>query len=125
MKRTVICVFIMAVMIVTGIFLDLRTLSVTAELSEGIMSLEAAAETLPHGEMHDKAKKLSEKWESFCADNIFLTNNEGAFEISESLVRMISFSESDRQRFAEECRTAAQLVDIYNESRSVTLGNIF
>ncbi len=125
MRRTVICALIMAVMIITGIFLDIHTIRITSELSEGLKALEASADVLSPEEMRERAEKLSEKWESFCADNIFLTNNEGAFEISKSFVRIISCSVSDRQEFAEECHTAAQLVELYNDSRSITPGNIF
>ena len=125
MKRTLICVFLMLAMIVTGVILDMMTLDISGELTDGLNELEAGADTFSSDELRDKAKKLSEKWESFCGDNIFLTNNEGAFEVSGALVRIISYAESDRQRFAEECRTAAQLVELYNESRSITFGNIF
>ncbi len=125
MKRTVICILIMAAMIAAGMFLDFRTMRVTSWLSDDLRALEAAAYMLSPEELRENAEKLSEKWESFCGSNIFLTNNEGAFEISEALVHMISYSVSDRQRFAEECRTAVQLVELYNDSRSITFGNIF
>ena len=115
----------MAAMIAAGIFLDFRTMRVTSWLSDDLIALEAAAYKMSSEELREKTEKLSEKGESFCSGNIFLTNHEGAFEISEALVRMISYSVSDRQRFAEECRTALQLVELYNDSRSITFGNIF
>ena len=125
MKRTLICALMLTAMIVTGVFLDLKTLSVTSELSAELDVLGRTAGTLLPEERHDRAKKLSGKWESFCADNIFLTNIEGAAEISGSLVRMVSCSRSDERQFAEECRTAAQLVEIYNDSRAFIPANIF
>ena len=125
MKRIVICVLLMSAMLLTGIILEIQTHAVTDELEGELKMLESRTHSISPEEREITAKKLSEKWESFCADNIFLTNNEGAFEISESLVRIISYSVSDEKQFAEECRIAAQLIELYNESRALTLGNIF
>ncbi len=125
MKRIVICVLLMSAMLLTGIILEIQTHAVTDELEGELKMLGSRTHSISPEEREITAKKLSEKWESFCADNIFLTNNEGAFEISESLVRIISYSVSDEKQFAEECRIAAQLIELYNESRALTLGNIF
>ncbi len=125
MKRIVICVLLMSAMLLTGIILEIQTHAVTGELEGELKMLGSRTHSISPEEREITAKKLSEKWESFCADNIFLTNNEGAFEISESLVRIISYSVSDEKQFAEECRIAAQLIELYNESRALTLGNIF
>ena len=117
MKRAVICAALLAVMTVTGIMLDLYTERVTADISARLAELAVSQDEA-------SAAAISEDWERFCADNIFLTNNECAFEISEALVHIIA-EIRDGDGVAEECAETGMLLDIYDKSRRLSLANIF
>ena len=63
--------------------------------------------------------------EDFCAENIFLTNNECAFEISQALFHISAELYSGDGDITEECRAARLLVEAYVRSCEPTLDNIF
>ena len=125
MRRVVICALLLAAMTALGVFIYTDTENVTAEAVQELELLEQAALIGDRQYIAVNAKKLSERWESFCCNNFFLTNNEGAFEVSQSLVRIIALAEGNADGTAEECREARMLVELYAESRRMSIANIF
>ena len=86
MKRTIICAALLAAMIITGAALSSYTEEVTSRTAEKLVRLEEMSHGADKAELVAAAEKISADWETFCANNIFLTNNECAFEISEALL---------------------------------------
>ena len=120
MKRAVISALIISVLAAAGLFLYADTKAVTAYVSEQLTELEEKPDP-------GSAQALSEKWEDFCSKNIFLTNNECAFEISQVLVRIAAGIEEGRDMadIRENCRTAQGLLTIYERSCTPAPENIF
>lgn len=117
MRRTLISILIIAAMVFVGISTDSYSASVTKDISGRLEALAAAPDPA-------EAAAISEDWERFCANNVYLTNNECAFEISKLLVHIVSEVE-DGDDAAEESREAVRLLRIYDMSRSLTLANVF
>lgn len=120
MKRAVICTLIISVLAVTGLILYSDTKAVTADVSARLSELAAAPDPA-------LAEDIAEEWEDFCARNIFLTNNECAFEISLILARVsagISTGE-ETEDIREDCLNAQKLLAIYERSCSPAPENIF
>lgn len=125
MKRTVICVLMLAALTIAGLALSAYTEDVTARTAERLVRLNEMTRTADRPELIAAAEAVSEEWETFCANNIFLTNNECAFEISEALVHIIAELRSGDDDITEECEETVMLLDIYEKSRAFTLANIF
>ncbi len=125
MKRLVICGLLIAAMITGGILVSAYTESVTARTSEKLVRLNGMTGTADKAELVAEAEAVSAEWETFCANNIFLTNNECAFEISESLVHIIAELRTGDGDITEECEETLMLLDIYEKSRELSLANIF
>ncbi|MBP3855742.1 MAG: hypothetical protein IK990_09060 [Ruminiclostridium sp.] len=122
MKRTVICAILLTAMTVTGILLQMRVNMAAAETEKALLRIE----DMPAGGEREKAAlRLSRDWEDFCAENIFLTNNECAFEISQALFHISAELYSGDGDITEECRAARLLVEAYVRSCEPTLDNIF
>lgn len=124
MKRAVVCLCILAAMTAAGIWVTVSTERTTAHLRRELEQLEQLSYTLPEDELESGALALKDEWESFCEWNIFLTNNECAFEITQALARIASKVRSDRDDVPEECRFASLLVENYYRSRRLTPENI-
>ena len=122
MKRTLVCIAILAVMTVTGIALDIHTERVTGDIYSRVAALTAVKE---HDVLEREAVSISRDWEDFCAKNIFLTNNEGAFEISEALAHIVSEIKTGDDDVAEECIETQMLIEMYVKSRALSPENIF
>ena len=122
MKRVLICIVILAAMAVTGIALDMHTEGVTSDISARIAALNDIAE---HDALVREAVSISRDWEELCAKNIFLTNNEGAFAVSEALAHIVSEIKSGDDDVAEECIETQMLIDMYDKSRALLPENIF
>ena len=71
------------------------------------------------------ADAIEEEWNGFCSKNIFLTNNECAFEISLTLARLSARIRSGETDISEDCETAGRLIRIYEKSCLPTPENIF
>lgn len=125
MKRTVICVILLAVMTVTGLLLLGNTGRTAADISERLVRLEKISRFADPRVTADFAGEIGEEWNAFCTDNIFLTNNECAFEISLALSRINAKLRSGDTDIAEECRTAGELITIYEKSVLPTPENVF
>ena len=125
MKRVAVCVCILAALAVLGVILYIDTERNIADTEAKLELLEEAAVLGDRAYLSAGAKKLSDDWESFCRHNIFLTDNECAFEISQALIRIAAEAESGDGDAAEECRFACKLVEYYRRSRAFTLDNIF
>lgn len=120
MKRVVICVFILTAMLIAGIGLYIHTDNVADELDGRLAALEAGS-----SDPVTEAVSISEDWEDFCAFNVFLTNIEGAAEVSESLVRLIAKARHDKDDIAEECVTARYQLEHFRMSSKLRIENIF
>ena len=120
MKRAVICALIISALTAAGLFLYADTKAVTADVYEQLAELERDPDLT-------SAQSISEKWEDFCSRNIFLTNNECAFEISQVLLRISSdiAERRDAADIREDCRTAQGLLAIYERSCAPTPENVF
>ncbi len=121
MKRVIICLVIFAVMLSAGIGLYIHTESVSDDLTARLTALE-------RGEVPDpvrEAEAISADWEDFCAFNIFLTNLEGAAEVSETLVRLAAKARYDPDDIAEECRAAVLTAEHFRASRALRIENVF
>ena len=118
MKRLAVCAVMFAAMVITGTVLYVHTGNVTADISTRLAALEK--EPAP-----ETARSIAEDWEKFCDGNIFLTNNECAFEISRELAHINAEIAAGEEDVAEECRTAAALVALYDKSRRLDPDNIF
>ena len=125
MKRLVICGLLIAAMITGGILISAYTESVTARTSEKLVRLNGMTGTSDSAELVGEAEAVSAEWEEFCANNIFLTNNECAFEISEALVHIIAELRTGDDDITEECEETLMLLNIYEKSRELSLANIF
>ena len=125
MKRLVICGLLIAAMITGGILISAYTESVTARTSEKLVRLSGMTGTSDRAELVGEAEAVSAEWEEFCANNIFLTNNECAFEISEALVHIIAELRTGDGDITEECEETLMLLNIYEKSRELSLANIF
>lgn len=125
MKRTVICAALLAAMIITGTVLSVHTENMTAQTAERLVRLDEMSHTAGRAELVSAAEAISADWEAFCANNIFLTNNECAFEISEALLHIIAELRCGETDIAEECAVTVMLLDVYEKSRALTLENIF
>ena len=119
MKRALICAVILAVMLTAGTLLYIRTDSFIDGLDARLSRLPGAASAA------DEAAAISAEWEEFCASNVFLTNLEGAAEISQTLVRLIAAALYDEDDLAEEALTARYQLAHFRESRRLCLDNIF
>ena len=120
-----ICGLLIAAMITGGILISAYTESVTARTAEKLVRLSGMTGTADKAELVGEAEAVSAEWEEFCANNIFLTNNECAFEISESLVHIIAELRTGDDDITEECEETVMLLDIYEKSRELSLANIF
>ncbi|MBQ9483542.1 MAG: hypothetical protein IJU82_05055 [Ruminiclostridium sp.] len=120
MKRAVISALIIAALAATGLFLYADTKAAAADVTARLAELEKTPDL-------SAARELSKKWEDFCSRNIFLTNNECAFEISQVLVRITAGIETgeDTSDIREDCRIAEKLVAIYERSCAPTPENVF
>lgn len=125
MKRTVICAALLAAMIITGTVLSVHTENMTAQTAERLVRLDEMSHTAGRAELVSAAEAISADWEAFCANNIFLTNNECAFEISEALLHIIAELRCGETDISEECAETVMLLDVYEKSRALTLENIF
>ena len=125
MKRTIICAALLAAMIITGAALSLYTEEVTSRTAEKLVRLEEMSYRADKAELVAAAETISADWETFCANNIFLTNNECAFEISEALLHIIAELRCGETDIAEECAETVMLLDVYEKSRALDLENIF
>ena len=125
MKRTVICAALLAAMIITGTVLSVYTENMTAQTAERLVRLDEMSHTAGRAELVSAAEAISADWEAFCANNIFLTNNECAFEISEALLHIIAELRCGETDISEECAETVMLLDVYEKSRALTLENIF
>ena len=92
MKRAVISALIIAALAATGLFLYADTKAAAADVTARLAELEKTPDL-------SAARELSKKWEDFCSRNIFLTNNECAFEISQVLVRITAGIETGELLF--------------------------
>ena len=119
MKRALICAVILAAMVTAGTMLYIRTDSFIDGLDARLSKLSEA------GNAADEAAAISAEWEDFCAANVFLTNLEGAAEISETLVRLTAAALYDRDDIAEEVLAARYQLAHFRESRRLCLDNIF
>ena len=124
MKRIIICTVLIAAMLVTGTALYIHTENFTADISGRVTELRRMSGVADSKTTAAAARAVSRDWERFCAENIFLTNNECAFEVSEALVRIVAEAESGDD-IDEECITAVMLIELYNESRKLSPGNVF
>lgn len=115
----------LAALTIAGLALSAYTEDVTARTAERLVRLNEMTRTADRPELIAAAEAVSEEWETFCANNIFLTNNECAFEISEALVHIIAELRSGDDDITEECEETVMLLDIYEKSRAFTLANIF
>ena len=121
MKRVIICLLILAGMLTAGIALYIRTETIADELISRLSALGS-------GELSDpvaQARSISDEWEDFCAYNVFLTNLEGAAEVSETLVRLISKARCDPEDVPEECVTAICEIELFRKSRQLRIENVF
>ena len=121
MKRAIICFVILAAMLSAGIALYIRTENVSDELTARLGAIERGEVSDPLAE----AQAVSDEWEEFCAFNVFLTNLEGAAEVSESLVRLVAKARYDTDDISEECLTARYRIEHFRASRAIRLENIF
>lgn len=112
-------------MIITGIVLSAHTEDFTAKTAERLVRLEEMSHSADRTALTETAEAISEEWETFCANNIFLTNNECAFEISKALLHIIAELKDGDGEITEECSETIMLLDIYEKSRALTIGNIF
>jgi len=119
-KRVVICLFILAAMLTAGTAVYVHTGNIADELDARLSALEKGSPDPVR-----EAEELSEKWEKFCAFNIFLTNIEGAAEVSEALVRVISKAKYDPEDVPEECVNARCRLEHFREGSSLRAENIF
>lgn len=121
MKRVIICAAILAVMLSAGIGLYIRTETVADRLDARLAALERGMISDPFKE----ACSVSSEWEEFCAVNVFLTNLEGAAEVSGSLVRLIAKAGYDADDIAEECLAARYQLEHFRAGRAFRIENIF
>ena len=120
-----ICAALLAAMIITGTVLSVHTENMTAQTAERLVRLDEMSHTAGRAELVSAAEAISADWEAFCANNIFLTNNECAFEISEALLHIIAELRCGETDISEECAETVMLLDVYEKSRALTLENIF
>ncbi|MBQ9383606.1 MAG: DUF4363 family protein [Ruminiclostridium sp.] len=125
MKRLIVCLFILAGMTALGITSAVLSDNEAAAISDGLVTLEAAAMRGDTAYLAENAKKLSERWESFRRGSIFITDLESAFEITQALIHAVSLSESSPEDAAKECRDAVQLIEAHRAGRRFSLDNIF
>ena len=121
MKRVIICVSLIAAMAVTGVILDLSAADTAKNISERLSALPFVGDT---GERAAEAEAILSDWEDFCVKNIFLVNNEGAFEITKTLIEIRAEAEKD-DGVSEECEQAKLLLRSYTDSRRLSPDNIF
>ncbi|MBO6301460.1 MAG: hypothetical protein J6N15_03375 [Ruminiclostridium sp.] len=121
MKRTVICASLIAAMAVTGTVLWQHTERTAADTAAGLRTLG----TLPMSEREEFAEEIYARWGDFCEKNIFLTNNECAFEISMSLADIIGDLRSGEDDISAECEEAALLAELYARSTRPCFHNVF
>ncbi|MBR5088195.1 MAG: hypothetical protein IK093_02065 [Ruminiclostridium sp.] len=122
MKRTAICAALLAAMAVMGTALHNHTDRTVENISSRVAQLR---EMTSREEMIFAAHGISDDWERFCAENIFLTNNEGAAEISEALVHITAELEAGDDDVREECIGTEMLLEMYARSCSPLPENIF
>lgn len=121
MKRVLICAAIIAAMTAAGMMLEANTEDTAENVSARLSELPAIKDGR---ERTREAERVLEDWEDFCADNIFLTNNEGAFEVTVSLTKIAARARTDGD-ISEECAQAELLLRSYTRSRRLSLNNIF
>ena len=120
MKRALICAVILASMVTAGTALYINTNRVIDRLDARLAALgEEGADVV------SETAAISGEWEEFCAGDVFLTNLEGAAEISQTLVRLAAAAVCDRDDIPEECLTARYQLAHFRESRRLCLDNIF
>ncbi len=120
MRRMYISVLILTALLAVGIMLYDHTISSVEEISSALCSYDL----VPEAQRRGFIENISDKWDDFCAGNIFLMNNEGAAEVSMSLKRitakLVSGNDTD-----EELRTAVNFLSLYERSQRLTFDNIF
>lgn len=121
MKRVIICLVILTAMLTAGISIYICTENTADSLTARLRALERGAVADPAAE----AESISADWEDFCALNVFLTNLEGAAEVSESLARLAAKARYDTDDVAEECRVAEYTIEHFRASRALRIENIF
>ena len=84
-----------------------------------------AALTESGSDAAEEAASISAEWEDFCASDVFLTNLEGAAEISQTLTRLAAAAVYDEDDIGEECLTARYQLAHFRESRRLCFDNIF
>lgn len=123
MKRIVICIILLFASVISGLAVNVynkeRTSSVISDIKE-IRELYDRGENITPA-----AENAVRKWRDFCSNNIFLTNNECALEISMTLARIASMAENGEDDIPEECGFAERLLDVYGDSVRLSLSNIF
>ena len=120
MKRAFICAVISAAMVTAGTALYINTDMVIDRLDSRLAALaENSADAA------EEAAAISAEWEDFCASDVFLTNLEGAAEISQTLIRLTAAVVCDADDVPEECLTARYQLAHFRESRRLCIDNIF
>ena len=120
MRRLYVSVLILAALLVTGVMLYDHTISSVEDISARL----EAFYSVPERERGSYSADISDRWDDFCAGNIFLMNNEGAAEVSMSLKRITAKLEAGADT-AEELRTAVNFLALYERSQRLTFDNIF
>lgn len=123
MKRTFICIFLLIASVISGLavnrYNEENVTSVLSDINEIRQRYDSGKDT------KQTAERAVRRWQAFCADNIFLTNNECALEVNMALIRILSVSENNDNDLIEECGFAEQLIRSYMGSVSISLTNIF
>ena len=123
MKRTLICVFLLLISVISGSAVNRYNRESVASVRADVERIEKLCESGKN--VKDAADEAVRKWRNFCSKNIFLTNNECALEISMTLARISSMAENGDDDMPEECGFAKRLLDVYGDSVLLSLSNIF
>lgn len=125
MKRIVICALIMLALVAVGIVSLFYTESVVDEAARNVDEISASFEDGDFERARKLTRTLSEEWENYYQEHIFMVDKDHAMEITMAIGRIYSMSEQEDDDLPTECGAAAELIRLYGRKHNITLENIF
>jgi hypothetical protein len=124
MKRTVICIIIFILLVISGIISNYYVKNFTDEVLDGIQEIIKYEEEQNAQQRIMVAQQVTQRWEKFLEQNYFYSDREHLLEITKCMINIEYLSKDGGDELLGECHTAMRLIEIYHHQQSFSFQTI-